>query len=178
MINYILPVGIIGSLILVAGAAWPEGEKKLPAQSVKNWLFAIGALVMLLYAILGYMAGGSVFYVFLEALVIIASVLMMFKIDDRIDTAVISVCGTGFIIWSLTLFEGYGTLIFITGLAGVGLGYAFDMGTLRRYAALTIGSALIALFSYFEASWIFFWLNVFFAVFSGYYMLGLIKKHG
>jgi hypothetical protein len=44
------------------------------------------------------------------------------------------------------------------------------MGTIRRVLALTLGSALIAIFSYIEASWIFFWLNVFFALFSAYYV--------
>ncbi|MCI0472463.1 MAG: hypothetical protein L0Y76_02650, partial [Ignavibacteria bacterium] len=97
--------------------------------------------------------------------------------DDRIDTVVISVSGLVFIIWSLYLFEGYNTIFFIIGLSGIGLGYTFDMGTIRRPLALTLGSALIAIFSYIEASWIFFWLNVFFALFSSYYLLkGLTRK--
>lgn len=126
---------------------------------------------MLAYAILGYLAGGPVFFVFLEVLVVVASILMMFNTPDSFDTPVISLVGLGFIGWSLTLFEGYNTVFFILGLTGIGLGYAFDMGTLRRDVALTLGSALIALFSYVEQSWIFFWLNVFFAFFSGYYLI-------
>jgi len=39
---------------------------------------------------------------------------------------------------------------------------------------LALGGALIALFSYFEVNWIFFWLNVFFAIFSGYYVYKMI----
>ena len=131
---------------------------------------------MLIYAILGYLVGGPIFFIFLEILVVIASVLMMLDISDRIDTAIISIAGLILIVWSLTLFEGYNTIFFIIGLSGIGLGYAFEMGTLRRGIALTLGSALIALFSYIEASWIFFWLNVFFALFSGYYVLRLLIR--
>lgn len=130
---------------------------------------------MLVYSILGYLQGGSVFFVFLESLVVLASILMMLKIDDRIDTIIISAGSLGLIIWSLYLFEGYGTVFFIIGLTGIGLGYAFENGTMRRDTALTFGSTLIAIFSYMEASWIFFWLNVFFAIFSGYYLLKNVR---
>lgn len=176
--DYIFLTGLIGSLVLVTGAAWPEIKAvKHPMRSVKNWLFGIGALIMLVYAVLGYMSGGTIFFVFLQSLAVIASVMMMLNTDDRIDTAVISVSGLVFIIWALYLFEGYNTVFFIIGLSGIGLGYTFNMGTIRRPVALTLGSALIALFSYIEANWIFFWLNVFFAIFSGYYLIkGLAKK--
>lgn len=170
-------IGLIGSLILVTGAAWPESKDVThPMKSIKNWLFALGGLAMLIYAILGYTEGGAIFFVILEILVVIASFLMMLNTDDKIDTAVISISGLGLIVWSLYLFEGYNTIIFILGLAGLGLGYAFDMGTIRRGVALTLGSILVALFSYIEASWIFFWLNVFFALFSGYYLAKMLVK--
>lgn len=169
--NYIFFTGLIGSLVLVTGAAWPEGEDaKHPAKSIKNWLFAIGGLLMLLYAIFGWQQGGPIFFMILEILVVISCVLMMLNTPDTFDTVVLSVSGLALIIWSLYLFEGYNTIIFILGLAGIGLGYAFTMGTLRRSVALTAGSVLIAIFSYIEASWIFFWLNVFFALFSAYYV--------
>lgn len=174
--DYIFLTGLIGSLILVAGAAWPNPKKiGHPARSFKNWLFGIGGIIMLIYAIFGYQQGGPIFFVFLEALVVFASILMMLKVDDRIDSIVISISGLSLIIWSLYLFEGYNTIFFILGLSGIGLGYAFDNGTLRRDVALTLGSILIALFSYIEASWVFFWLNVFFAIFSGYYLAKNLK---
>lgn len=169
--------GLIGSLILVSGAAYPMETVAHPSKSVKNWLFAIGGAVMLLYAVLGHQAGGPVFFVFLESLVVVASVLMMSNTDDRLDTSIIVILGLGLIIWSLLLFEGHQTIYFIIGLAGIGLGYAFEMGTVRRNTALTIGSALIALFSFIESSWIFFWLNLFFAVFSFYYTIQARKLH-
>ncbi|MBI2638410.1 hypothetical protein HYW83_02365 [Candidatus Peregrinibacteria bacterium] len=169
--NYIFLTGLVGSLILVTGAAWPEAKDiRHPTKSLKNWLFAIGGFVMLIYAFLGYQQGGPIFFVILEILVAIASILMMLNTPDKIDTPIIAVSGLGLIIWSLYLFENYGTVIFILGLCGIGLGYAFQMGTMRRSVALTLGSILIALFSYIEASWIFFWLNVFFAIFSAYYL--------
>lgn len=171
-LDYIFLTGLISSLILVLGAAWPEGRRiSHPIKSVKNWLFALGGAGMLVYAILNYLVGGPVFFVFLEVLVVVASVLMMLDLEDYIDIAVISLTGFAFIIWSIVLFEGYNTVFFILGLSGIGLGYAFKMGTLRRFVALTLGSVLIALFSYIEVNWIFFWLNVFFALFSGYYVV-------
>lgn len=174
-INFL--IGLIGSLVLVTGAAWPKNESAAhPAKSIKNWLFAVGGLLMLAYAILGYMSGGPVFFVFLEVLVVVACFLMMLNTPDSFDTPVISIVGLGFIVWSLSLFEGYNTVFFILGLTGIGLGYAFQMGTLRRDVALTAGSALIALFSYVEQSWIFFWLNVFFALFSGYYLIKGLRR--
>ena len=178
--NYIFLTGLIGSLILITGAAWPDSEdSKYPVKSIKNWLFAIGGLVMLLYAIFGYLTGGDIFFVFLEGLIAIASVMMMLNIKDSIAGITVSAFGLIFIVWSVYLFKGYNTIFFIIGLSGVGLGYVFNMGTLRRNIALTAGSLLIALFSYFEANWIFFWVNLFFAIFSGYYLIkGLTaKKH-
>src|SRR4030042_4870855 len=159
--DYIFIIGLVGSLVLVTGAAWPEAKDvKHPAKALKNWLFAISGFIMLLYAFLGYQQGGPIFFVILEILVAIANILMMLNTPDKIDTPIIAISGLGLIIWSLYLFEGYGNVIFILGLCGVGLGYAFQMATLRRSIALTLGSVLIAVFSYIEASWIFFWLNV------------------
>jgi len=177
--DYIFLTGLIGSLILVIGSAWPESKDvKHPIKSLKNWLLAIGGgVILLIYAILNYQQGGAIFFVLLQVLVAISSILMMLNADDRIDIPVIGVSGLALIIWSLYLFEGYNTIFFILGLCGISLGYTFKMGTLRRSIALTAGSILIALFSYIEASWIFFWLNVFFAVFSAYYLYkGLTRK--
>lgn len=176
--DYIFMTGAIGSLILVTGAAWPEIRAvNHPARSAKNWLFATGGALMLLYAIFGYLQGGPIFFMILEILVVIASILMMLNTSDKIDTPIISITGLGLIIWSLYLLEGYNTVFFILGLCGIGLGYAFKMATFRRNFALTLGSAMIALFSYFEKSWIFFYLNIFFAIFSLYYLIkGILRK--
>jgi len=176
--DYIFLTGLLGSVVLVLGAAWPE--RKIPAhpiKSVKNWLFGVGGLIMLIYAIFGYMQGGPVFFIFLQSLVVIASILMMLNLNDVIDIILISISGAVLIVWSLYLFEGFNTIFFIIGLTGIGLGYAFKMGTVRRSIALTLGSLLIAAFSYIEASWVFFWLNIFFAIFSGYYVMkGMINQ--
>jgi hypothetical protein len=174
--DYIFLTGILGSLVLVVGAAWKEKPVKHPTLSVKNWLFAIGAVIMLAFSILQYMAGGSVFYIFLETLVVVAAILMMLDSDDTFDATIISLLGTGLIFWVLMMYESFNTIIFIVGLIGIGFGYAFNAASLRRYYALTIGSLLIAIFSFIEASWIFFWLNVFFAVFSFYYLVQEYKR--
>lgn len=177
--DYIFIMGIIGSIILVIGSAWPESKDvKHPTKAIKNWLLAIGGgLILTIYAILNYQQGGPIFFVFLQVLVAISSILMMLNTSDRIDIPVIGISGFALIIWSLYLFDGYNTIFFILGLCGISFGYAFQMGTLRRSIALTLGSILIALFSYIEASWIFFWLNVFFGIFSAYYLYkGLTHK--
>jgi hypothetical protein len=168
--DYIFLTGLAGSVVLVSGAAYPEKKAAPPVKSLKSWLLAVGGLIMTLYAVLGYMAGGSVFFVFLQTLIIIASVLMMLNLNDVIDTAIISVCALILVIWSLTLFEGFETVLFVIGLSCVGLGYAFNAGTLRRNAALMAGSAFVAVFSYLQENWIFFWVNLIFAVFSAYYL--------
>lgn len=170
--------GIFGSIVLVAGAALPENKKAThPMQSAKNWCFAIGGLIMLIYSILAYLEGGSVFFILFEVLIVIATVLMILDADDKVDIPVISISGIALVVLSLYWFEDYSTIIFIFGLTAVGLGYALKINTIRRDLALTVGSALIALFSYFAGDWIFFWLNVFFSLFSGYYLLRkLVKK--
>lgn len=159
-------LGILGGVILVCGAALPDVRGTRPFYSLKNWLFAIGGLVMLAYSLMNYADGGSVFFVFLEALINLASIFMMLETDDRIDVPILLLATVGLIVWSLFLFPGYRTILFILGLSGVGIGYALAPGTLKRDAALFIGSALITYFSYIEASWVFFWLNLFFAGFS------------
>ncbi len=170
--DYIFNVGLIGGITLVLGAAWKEGsDTQHPMQSMKNWLFAIGGLIMLIYAFLGYQEGGSIFFVILEILAVISSVLMMLNTSDTIDAVVLTISSIGLIIWSVYLFEDYKTIIFILGFFGIGLGYAFETGTTRREFSLAIGGILIAVFSFIGGSWIFFWLNVFFALFSGYYLM-------
>lgn len=171
--------GLLGSLALVSGAAWPESKDHHNARkSVKNWLFAIGSFIMFIYAILGYIAGGPVFFVILEIMVMIAITLMMLNTSDKVDIRVIGTSGAALTIWSLFLFKDYTTIFFIVGLITTALGYALEMATVRRNLALALGSILIALFSYLESSWIFFWLNVFFAIFSAYYLVKSLKiKH-
>ncbi len=177
--NYNFYIGVIGSLILVTGAAWPIVKVKHPVYSMKNWLFVAGNILMFIFALLGYLSGGPIFFIFLQILIAIATLMMMIDVPDKIDIPIITISGAALIIWSLYLFENYNTIIFILGLTGVGLGYALQMGTVRRNLALTLGSILIAVFSYIEMNWIFFWLNTFFACFSGYYVLKLsiIKNH-
>ena len=178
METFISALGICGGIVLVLGAACPEGKnKRRPTRSLKNWLFAGGAVIMFIYSLMNYLLGdGSIFFAFLEGFVVIASIMMMLNVPDKIDLPVISIGGLGFVIASLMLFEGFSTLIFVAGLIGIGLGYALQMGTVRREVALVLGSLLIAIFSFLESSWIFFWLNAFFAIFSGYYMVALLAR--
>ncbi|MEI7480581.1 MAG: hypothetical protein WCJ59_03045 [bacterium] len=177
--NYIFNTGLFGSLILILGAAWPEPHTVIrPIIPYKNWLLAIGGVVMFIYAILNYVHGGPIFFVILQILVLISSLLMMFNSSDKTDSIVLGVSALGLVVWSVLLFNGYNTIIFILGLAGIGLGYAFEMKSLRRVLAITLGSALIALFSYLEANWIFFWLNLFFTIISVWYVGKMVGEMG
>ena len=169
-------IGIAGAIVLVLGAAYPERPVRHPALSIKNWLFAVGGAIMLLYSTLNYLAGGPIFFVFLQLMVNVASVFMMLNTRDSIDTPIMAILGLILIGWSLSLFQGVSTIFFILGLTGIGMGYVEDTGTCRREIALATGSALIALFSYLSGTWIFFWLNVFFALFSGYYAWKLLRR--
>jgi hypothetical protein len=163
-------IGIAGGVILVAGAAFPERAVR-PYRSVKDWLFAVGGIFTLAYSIMNYLAGGTVFFVFLQGLVNLSSVFMMFEVDERIGTPIIGLGGLGLIVWSLWLLPGYSTIFFILGLAGIAMGYCSKGGTSHREFALALGSALITYFSYIENNQVFFWLNLFFALFAGIQLL-------
>jgi hypothetical protein len=100
--DLIFLIGVIGSLVLVTGSAWPEiKDVKHPSKSIKNWLFLIGGLIMFTYALLGYQQGGPIFFVILEILVVISCLLMMLNTSDKIDLPIIGISGVGLIIWSL-----------------------------------------------------------------------------
>jgi len=167
--NTSLLIGILGSIILVSGAAYPLKKTTHPVKSLKNWLFAIGGLLMLIYAILNYQSDGPIFFIFLQALVNLASIFMLSNTPEKISKPTIIISGLFLIICSLSLFENYNTIFFIFGLTGISLGYVINHNDFQRNLSLFLGSSLIAVFSYMEASWVFFWLNLFFAGFSGYY---------
>ncbi|MEZ4932300.1 MAG: hypothetical protein R2788_09295 [Saprospiraceae bacterium] len=165
-------VGIAGSLLLVIGAAWPEKKSiNNPRDSIKNWMFLIGNLIMLGYALLQYLQNGVVYFVLLEILIFIATILMMLNFKDKWKAISVGISGVFLTGWALLLFDKMHVLIFITGLITVGLGYVFENNTLRRDVALTVGSLLIVAYSLMEEEWVFFWLNLFFSIFSGYYLI-------
>ena len=168
--------GIIGSIILVIGAALPPIKVSHPAKLPKNWFFAAGNVSMFSYSYLNYLAGGSIFFVFLQILIAVSTVLMMLDTDDKIDAPILGIAGAGLVIWSFTLFEGYMTVVFVAGLVTLGVGFAMNIGTIRRNLALAIGSAVIAVFSYIMGDWVFFFLNVFFTAFSIYHVYKLIQS--
>jgi hypothetical protein len=169
-------IGIAGSLVLVLGAALPDRAGTHASLSLKNWCFGTGALVMFAYSILNYLAGAPVFFVFLEGLVVVASALMLFDVPDRIDVPLMIALSACFVLWSLFLFQGWETLVFIGGLGAVAVGYVAKTGGPHREIVLFLGSALIALFSYWTKTWVFFWLNLFFAAFSAFHAWKASKR--
>lgn len=161
--------GLIASIILVLGSAWPDRS------SYKNWIFALGNFGMLGYSILSYLNGNPVFYILLESLCALSSVLMLAKVRQKPSTILLLSAGAALLAYSIYLFEDTGTLFFILGLMMLAVGFV-TKDFLKRNSAFVLGSALIAIFSYVENSMIFFWLNVFFALFSFYYLLKAARK--
>ncbi|OGJ60299.1 hypothetical protein A2635_00980 [Candidatus Peribacteria bacterium RIFCSPHIGHO2_01_FULL_51_9] len=174
--NTSFAVGLLGALILVIGAAWPERPVRHPTLAIKNWLFAVGNLCMFAYALLNWVSGGSIFFVILQIFINATSILMMLNTKNSFDIPFVALVGSALTVWALSLFEGYGTVLFVIGLSSIGLGFALDTNTVQRNIALTTGSIIIAFFSYLQSDWVFFWLNVFFALFSAYYAWKLSKK--
>lgn len=169
--------GILGSVVLVLGSAWPDApEGTKPYQNRKNQFFALGGLLMLLYAWLNWLQGGNVFFILLEIMVVLASILMLLGVSEKRSTLVISLLGLAFIAWSLLLFKEFQAVFFILGLAFISLGYISQSGSKRRQAALLLGSVLVAYFSFLAGEWIFFGLNLVFAAFSAYYLVSAFKK--
>ena len=175
--DIVLLTGIVGGCMLVLGAAWQEQNvKNNPLHSVKDWLLFIGGVILLIYAILGFfLQHSSPFFIFLELLTLVASILMMLNTDDRFDTIFLSLLGLGFIAWSLSLSLSIDTVWFIVGLTGIAVGYALTPGW-KRDLAFTLGSTCVCIFSFLVGSWVFFWLNVFFALFSLFWLLRSFTK--
>jgi hypothetical protein len=154
-----LIVGLIGSVILVTGVATTVEKRK-------ELLFACGNACMFTYALLGYLDGGSIFFVIIQSFIALSTICMLLQVSDRYDTPILAVGGLGLVAWSLSLFEGYSTAIFVVGLALLGVGFAMNPGSLKREVALMIGSVVIAVFSLLMRDWVFVGLNVLFAVLS------------
>ncbi len=161
--------GLLGAIILVLGAAWPDRSR------AKNWIFAAGNFGMLSYAVLDYLGGAAIFYVLLESLCALSSVLILARVPQKPSSILILLVGAGLLAYSIYLFEDTGTLLFIVGLTTLAVGFV-TKDFLKRNMAFVLGSGLIAAFSYLEDSMIFFWLNVFFALFSVYYLLKAAQK--
>lgn len=175
--DLIFGLGVLGGIILVLGAMWPAKKVEIPRNSIKNWLFAGGAVILFLYALLNYLYGtGTLFFAILEILAIVSSVLMLGGFSEKISTKIISVLGIGLVSWSIFIAKDYFAAIFILGLITVSWGYILESGTTKRNLLLAVGSLLIALFSYLGSAWVFFWLNIFFAGFSFYYVWKLSKR--
>lgn len=161
-----LAIGLVGSALLVAGMATGMLQRK-------NTLFAVGNACMFTYALLGYLAGGPVFFVILQTFIACSTVCMLLRVPDRYNTPILAMAGVGLVAWSLALFEGWHTAIFVAGLVLLGIGFAMDAGTRRREWAFLLGSAVIAVFSLLLRDWVFVALNGLFALFAAKNLAGM-----
>ncbi len=159
-------IGLLGSAILVFGSALQDRKTAHPVLSRKNQLFAVGNACMFVYAVMGYFAGGALLFILLQILIAVSTVLMLLDTDDRFDAPFIACAAAALIVYALVISSGMQTLVFVVGLAVLGIGFALNTATVRRNEALCVGSLCIAWFSYLVQDQIFLWLNVFFAAFS------------
>lgn len=162
-------IGIIGWVLLVIGAAYPREKVVANAKSVKNWLFSIGSWLLLVYALMGYLAGGPVLLLGVEVMIVLGCIMMLLDIKPMMARWIVSILWVILLVRAFTSLWGIDTMmLFILGGAALGLGYVSPMESLWRNLALTIGGILAIIFSYLGASRILFWLNVGFAAFCLY----------
>ena len=162
-------LGILGAIILVTGAAWPISTAH-PGKSIKNWLFLIGAIFMLAYSSWNYLLGGVIFFIFLQLFVLTSNISLIIKLPKKYAQPLVIIAGIGFTLVSLSLLEDTTTIPFILGLSTLAYGYVSDPATQKGEIFLTMGSILLSLFSYLVGDMVFFGLNAFFTIFSGYYV--------
>jgi hypothetical protein len=161
-------IGLLGSIILVIGVITTVPTRK-------DRLFAIGNACMFVYALLGYLQGGPIFFLILQIFIAVSTLCMLLNVPDKYDTPTLALVGLALVVWSLSLFQGYSTAIFVVGLVLLGIGFAMDTGTVKREVALMVGSVVIAFFSYLMRDWIFVGLNTLFAFFS---LLNIVRMNG
>lgn len=169
--------GVLGSLILVIGAAWPVQTTGHPALSRKNQVFAVGNVIMFAYAVSHYFLGGSIFFILLQVLIMTSTVLMLLDTDDVLDASILAGVGSAVAVYGLYLFRDYTTAIFIVGLVTLGIGFALNMASVWRQVALAAGSILVAWFSFLVDDQIFLWLNIIFALFSAFHAYKMQMRH-
>ena len=169
MSDSIFLTGLISSIVLVIGSAWPERKEK-------NWIFAAGNFGMLGYASLAFFLNDNpIFFVLLEMLCSSASALTLFKVREKISMWIILIGGLALLTWSYFLFEDSTTVFFILGLVALALGF-ISKNPLKKNLVFLIGCILISTFSFLKGDMIFFWLNAIFGLFSGFYLLKELRK--
>lgn len=169
MINAVFLTGLISSIILVIGSAWPE-------RPFKHWIFGIGNFGMLAYASLAFfLEANPIFFVLLEILCATSSVLFLTNVKEKISARLILISALTLLIWSFFLFEDSTTVFFILGLSALAVGFT-SKDSVKRNAVFLLGCILISTFSFVKEDWIFFWLNAVFGLFSGFYLLKALRK--
>lgn len=148
-----------------------------PRNSIKERLFAIWGIIMLIYSIFYYFEWGSALYILLEIFICIASRLKMMKEQGKKDMRTLWFLWASLIIISYLINQSEQIVRFILWFIITSLWYISKGGTTNRNAALTIWWLFISIFSYLEMSLIFFAVNIFFTFFAAHYRKKLyIKK--
>lgn len=141
-------IGVVGAVCTVIGAGWPDKVPKKPRFSVKNRLFFVGNTLVFCYSVLLAREGGTVFFLYLESVVMLGTILMMTTIPKIYNVIATSVLGLFFVFRVLLGTQDRQTLIFVVGLTGLTIGFVSPAATLQREGALTLGSIGVAIYSY------------------------------
>lgn len=165
----LLSLGILGSLVLTVGAALPEASsKKVASYKVpKNLILSLGNLMIITYAILNYLiSDASPLYVFLEGLILLATIFMLLDIPDRVEIPAVIIATLAALGLSFWWSQDLSVWWFVLGLGGVSLGFILPPTGSIRSIAFTVGSGFICIFSFLHSDWVFFGLNLAFALVS------------
>ena len=154
-------IGVLGSIVLLLASGLHYSKK-----NIKKYLFTIGNLLMFAYAILNFIDGGSIFFIYLQILINFSSLLLWLNIKDKYDQPLVLSLGAILTYFALTINLDYLTLTFVIGIITLALGFSTDTKKPTHNLFLLAGSLLIAIFSFFQKDLIFLILNAFFALFS------------
>ena len=106
-------------------------------------MFFVGGLIMLAYSIIGYLSGGPIFFLILEILVAVSSLMMMLNFHEKIAVPIIAISSLSLIIWSFYLLKATTQFFYNRSFRNRPRLRVLNC-TLRRNLSLTLGSALIA----------------------------------
>ncbi len=125
-------------------------------------LITIGAAVLALYS--AFFLKDAVFAV-LQTIITVSGVMRLRRIENTVTAVTIA----GLAILALPALVLYGTLQGAAAIAGAGglLCIAFGIVLLPRsgaYLLMTVGGILLIAYAWNAGAWVFFWLNIFFAL--------------
>ncbi len=131
------------------------------SERYRNILFTIGAGILALYA--GIFLHNPLFTA-LQTLVVISGLLQLAKVSKRptmVAMVTFTIAAYILLVWSGAIVNA----VSFVGSFGL-LGIAFGLAVLPRhygFLVMAVGGALLVVYAFTVAAWVFFFLNIFFA---------------